>query len=117
MGIIYKPPFFLKRGHGEDYWYQGLAQPTLGNNLCIHTLIWCEYPRFGRPKDYFEVQVQILSRVRDMSTFILSYLFLFEISIRCLTILSMRSGGTLSPIVSRIKPSGTILPSISNEYG
>lgn len=39
---------------------------TLGNNLCIHALKWREYPRVGRPKDIFEVQVQILSRVKDM---------------------------------------------------
>ena len=28
--------------------------------------MWREYPRVGRPKDIFEVQVQILSRVKDM---------------------------------------------------
>ena len=24
---------------------------ALGNNLCIHALMWREYPRLGRPKD------------------------------------------------------------------
>ena len=44
-----KPPFRLrKEGRGEDCWYQGLAQPTIVNNLTVHALMVREHSLVGR---------------------------------------------------------------------
>lgn len=61
-----KPPFRLEKRARRGLLVSRPSTATLGNNLYIHALKWREHPRFGRPKDIFEVLVQILSRVKDI---------------------------------------------------